>query len=531
MSVGVSKTIFVVGLVVAILASSVLSTVVTTQLARGPKGEKGDTGPQGSQGIQGSQGPPGPYVPDYDSGWIDVTDKPGQYFNVTHGLNSTDIIVDITGKTTLDGGIHRRNLGGTDYVLDRGRTYVPGTAMSLIKTNDGGYAIAGYTTSGGTSGVDFQLVKTDGSWNTQWSKSYAHVGTSDDMANCVFQTSDGGYALIGSSESTARGAYGYDIWLVKTDSSGIAQWNKTYGGTNTDYAYSAVQSSDGGYALAGYTNSYGAGSNDFWLVKTDSAGIAQWNKTYGGGDDDIATSLIKTSDGGYALTGYTMSFGAGSTDFYLVKTDSDGNMQWNKTYGGGDGDYAYSAVQTSDGGYALAGLTYSYAPAQSGDIWLVKTDSAGTVQWNKTYGGTGYYEADSVIQMSDGGYALAGLTTSYGAGYYDSLLVKTDSTGTVQWNRTEGGTDADFAKSLVQTSDGGYLFAGYTYSFGAGTPNYPNFWLVKTDSSGVLQWVHDRFKYGLALTDSTNNAITLYRGASDFYWNYVRVRIWKTKTP
>ena len=150
----------------------------------------------------------------------------------------------------------------------------------------------------------------------------------------------------------------------------IMQWNKTYGGTSYDWAYALVQTSDGGYALAGRTASFGAGGDDFWLVKTDSAGNMQWNKTYGGTNDDMAFALVQTSDGGYALAGYTTSFGAGGLDFWLVKTDSAGNMQWNKTYGGTNNDMAFALVQTSDGGYALAGYTASLASGL--DFWLVK---------------------------------------------------------------------------------------------------------------------------------------------------------------
>jgi predicted secreted protein len=164
------------------------------------------------------------------------------------------------------------------------------------------------------------------------------------------------------------------------------EWNQTYGGAGDDRAYSVINTTDGGYALAGYTNSFGAGGYDFWLVKTDSAGNMQWNQTYGGAGDDCARSIVQTSDGGYALAGYTYSFGAGGYDFWLVKTDSAGNMQWNQTYGGTGDDYAYSVVQTSDGGYALAGYTNSFG-AGGYDFYLVKARSC-TLTINATTGGT-----------------------------------------------------------------------------------------------------------------------------------------------
>ncbi len=205
-------------------------------------------------------------------------------------------------------------------------------------------------------------------------------------------------------------------------------WSQTYGGSGDDEAYSLVQTRDGGYALAGYTNSFGAGSYDFWLIKTNSSGNMQWSQTYGGTGDDEAYSVVQSNDTGYAVAGSTDSYGAGETDAWLVKTDSSGNMQWNHTYGGRAQDGAYSVVQTIDGGYALAGYTNSFG-AGSYDFWLVKTDSSGNMMWNKTYGGSGDDEAGCVIQTSDGGFALAGYTNSFGAGSYDFWLVKTDSFG------------------------------------------------------------------------------------------------------
>jgi hypothetical protein len=257
------------------------------------------------------------------------------------------------------------------------------------------------------------------------------------------------------------------------------EWNKTYGGANIDAAWSMIQTSDGGYALAGYTESFGAGGQDSWLIKTDSVGNMIWSQTYGGANNDEAWSVIQTSDGGYALAGYTESFGAGHRDFWLVKTDSVGNMIWNKTYGGAGDDQAYSVIQTSDGGYALAGVG-------SDDFLLIKTDSVGNIIWGKFYGGADFDAAWSMIQTSDGGYALAGLTESFGAGGQDSWLIKTDSVGNVVWSQTYGGANGDAALSVIQTSDGGYALAGGTASFGAGMVD---FWLVKVAPEG--QYEHD----------------------------------------
>jgi ribosomal protein S11 len=253
---------------------------------------------------------------------------------------------------------------------------------------------------------------------------------------------------------------------------------KTYGGT--DYAFSVQQTSDSGYIIAGTTRSFGAGNEDIILIKTDANGNIIWAKTYGGIDPDLAHSVQQTSDGGYILAGYTLSFGAGFYDAFLVKTDANGNIIWPKTYGGTYYDYAYSVQQTSDGGYIVAGYTYSFS---AGDILLIKTDANGNIIWAKTYGGTYWDEAYSVQQTSDGGYIVAGYTDSFGAGGSDIFLIKTDANGNVIWAKTYGGTYYDYAYSVQQISDGGYIVAGYTYSFGAG---YYDIFLIKTDANGEI---------------------------------------------
>jgi predicted MPP superfamily phosphohydrolase len=348
----------------------------------------------------------------------------------------------------------------------------PDEAYDLVQTVDGGYALAGYTRSYGAGNVDSWLIKTDALGNAQWNKTYG--GTNNDKASALVQTGDGGYTLAGYTRS--YGAGNYDFWLVKVDASGIMMWDRTYGGTNDDSACALVQTTDGGYALAGGTRSFGAGNCDIWLIKTAASGSMQWNKTYGGIADDGADALVQTNDGGYALAGLTGSYGAGAWDLWLVKTDSAGNAQWNRTYGGIDYDEALALVQTADGGYALAGYTGSNNDDVGGDFWLVKTDASGIMMWNRTYGGTNDGLALALVQTTDGGYALAGGTCLSGAGNYDCWLVKTDASGNMQWNETYGGISDDLALALVQTADGGYALAGRTNSFGAGSVD---FWLVK----------------------------------------------------
>jgi parallel beta-helix repeat protein len=357
---------------------------------------------------------------------------------------------------------------GTDWNKTYGGTGSD-YAYSAVQTSDGGYALAGGTNSSGAGNYDFWLVKTDSAGIMQWNETYG--GTGFDSAYTVVQTVDGGYVIVGSTMSF--GAGGSDSWLVKTDSSGIMQWNKTYGGKNYDFGIRVIQTSDGGYALAGQAQSFGAGGGDFWLVKTDSSGVMQWNKTYGGTNSDYPNAMIQTTDGGYALAGSVGSLFP-SYDSWLVKTDSSGIMQWNKTYGGTNYDVTWSVVQTADGGYALGG--YISDDAGDVDMQLVNTDSSGNMLWNKTYGEADAEGAFSMVRTSDGGFALAGITNSSGAGNYDSCLVKTDSTGNMKWNKTYGGISLDTTFSVIQTSDLGFALAGATVSYGAGKED---FWLIK----------------------------------------------------
>jgi len=347
-------------------------------------------------------------------------------------------------------------------------------AFSVQRTSDGGYIVAGYTSSFGAGGYDAFLVKTDANGNIIWAKTYG--GASDDGALSVQQTSDGGYIVTGGT-----GPFGnVDAFLIKTDAFGNIQWAKTYGGTNIDAVSSFQQTSDGGYIVAGWTSSFGAGNFDIFLIKTDASGNIIWAKTYGETDDDWASSVQQTSDGGYIVAGVTLSFGAGG-DIFLIKTDANGNLQWAKTYGGTFQDGASSVQQTSDGGYIVAGYTVSFGAGES-DIFLIKTDASGNIIWAKTYGGTFQDGASSVQQTSDGGYIVAGYTVSFGAGESDIFLIKTDASGNIIWAKTYGGTNTDEVYSVQQTSDGGYIVAGATYSFGAGG----DIFLVKTDENGDI---------------------------------------------
>jgi hypothetical protein len=292
----------------------------------------------------------------------------------------------------------------------------------------------------------------------------------------VQQTADLGYIISGETYSTGNGSY--DVYFIKTDGNGIEQWNKTFGGTDQDWSRSVQQTTDGGYIIIGTTTSFGNGNEDVYLIKTDGNGIEQWNRTFGGTNNDRGCSVQQTTDGGYIITGITMSFGNGNEDVYLIKTDGNGIEQWNKTFGEIGLDWGYSVQQTTDGGYVIAGWALQ-------DIFLIKTDGNGIEQWNKTFGGAGLDWGFSVKQTTDGGYIIAGKTISFGNGSYDVYLIKTDGNGIEQWNRTFGGTNNDGAYSVQQTTDGGYIIAGMTESFGNGNEDV---YLIKTDGNGVEQW-------------------------------------------
>jgi outer membrane protein assembly factor BamB len=379
------------------------------------------------------------------------------------------------GESTSSAQTWIQTYGGPDYE----------EAQSLVATSDGGYAIVGYTNSYGAGRSDVWLVKTDSAGVEQWNHTYG--GTASEGGYSVVETSDGGYAITGYTNSYgAGGGDGWivnsDVWLVKTDSTGVLQWNCTYGGEGMDDVHSVVQTSDGGYIIGARTESYGAGDKDFWLIKTDSHGVEQWNHTYGGTKHDWGMAVVQTSDGGYAMIGATSSPVDGSLDAWLVKTDSTGAAQWNHTYGGRNTDFGWSFVETTDGGYAITGYTDSYG-AGNDDLWLVKTNAEGVMQWSQTYGGGGMDDGHSVVQTSDGGYAIAGYTESYGAGEDDVWLIKTDSAGDAQWTQTYGGADNDWGYSVVEANDGGYAIAGYTVGSYDEYPIY-DFYVVKTNEFG-----------------------------------------------
>jgi len=380
---------------------------------------------------------------------------------------------------------------------------------SVQQTADGGYIVTGYTNSFGSGTYDAYLVKTNDRGNETWSKTFG--GSESDAGYSVQQTSDGGYIVTGQTGTFGPGNTA--VYLIKTDDQGNELWSQTIGGSDYDYGHSVQQTTDGGYIVAGVTSSFTIPVDvedlrEVYLVKTNSEGYLIWNKTYGGPHIDVANSVQQTSDGGYVVAGITYSFGAGSGDFYLVKTDSNGVMLWNRTFGGSGLDDGRHVQQTEDGGYIVSGITQSFGAGGS-DVFLVKTDSQGITQWENTFGGTGNDFGYSVQETSDGGYIVTGFTNSFGAGEFDVYLIRTDSDGNMTWSKTIGESGDERSYSVQQTLDGGYIVTGFTNSFGAGEYDV---YLVKIagddDSpSGAVQLTFD----------SPHSAIINPAGDVDYY--------------
>lgn len=354
------------------------------------------------------------------------------------------------------------DVSSTEWSITWNHTYVDSNlveADSVIQTADGGFLLTGKTpfNAGSNTGNGIALLKVDSSGNLQWNKTYEAVGNA--LSKWLIQTSDGAYALAGQ--------YGGGFWLAKIEDTGNMQWNKTYIGEGFSWAVSLTQTSDGGYALTGQTNATPSSSTGargvIWLVKTDSLGNKQWNKTLG---DGMVNSVIQTSDGEYALAG---NIGSNLPDYLLIKTSSTGDMQWTKTYGSQDNDVAYTVVQTSDGGYALGGWMWLRSNGGGPNLAIVKTDTSGNEQWTK-YFGAGF--ARCMVKTSDGDFALAG----------DKIVV-VDAAGNEQWELSFGNSSMYQAYSVIETQDGGYAVAGANLGYGSTS----NAWLAKISSNSPLQ--------------------------------------------
>lgn len=369
-------------------------------------------------------------------------------------------------------------------------------ASASIRTNDGGYLVTGYSDSndsdvtGNHGGYDAWVIRTDPTGSLLWQKTYG--GSDHDQFFSVVQTGNGYIfaGATGSNDGDVTGLHGgYDCWIVRTDSAGTILWQRTYGGTDYEGAYSIIPTYDGNYivAAASGSNDGDVGGNygiyyDYWIFKINTSGDLLWEKNYGGSNNDGARCIVGTADSGYVVVGNVSSNDIdvtgnhGGMDHWLIKIDSVGDLLWQHAFGGTQSEIPFSLCKVNDG-FILAGYTRSSDGDVTGqhggmDYWIVKTDLSGGLIWQKTLGGSLDEVAYSIATTNDQGVVIAGYTLSdngdvigfHGALVPDYWVVKLDALGTLQWQKCLGGNETDYATSIIQVSTGDYLVAGYTQS-------------------------------------------------------------------
>lgn len=338
----------------------------------------------------------------------------------------------------------------------------------------------------------------------EWQKTYG--GSQYEELTSMRNTKDGGCIMAGctlSNDGDVTGNKGVtDAWVVKLNSYGAIEWQKTYGGSREDYFQSIKQTSDGGYILAGYTKSNDGdvtdfkGSSDWWIVKINSSGTIEWQKTYGGSGDDLANNITITSDGGYIISGVSLSIdgdlsdNSGLTGSWIIKINTTGSIEWDINFGGGTYAWAGYIIQTNDGGY----ISTMYSDLDCG---IIKLSSSGSIEWQKTFGGSGSDAAYRIKKTQDNGYILLGNTNSNDGdvtgykGGMDGWVIKIDETGNLEWQKTLGGKKDDYAYDVELTNDGGYIVVGGTNSKDgdvSGNNGDWDCWVVKLNSFGLIEW-------------------------------------------
>jgi Secretion system C-terminal sorting domain len=384
----------------------------------------------------------------------------------------------------------------------------------MVPTPDGGCIAAGSATStngyvtGNHGGQDVWVTKIDVNGNLQWQKSYG--GTLSDACFEISATNDGGYVVAGRSASSdgdvALNKGSDDYWIFKIDGAGNLLWEKTYGGSQSEMARSCVQAPDGNYYVMGSTNSTNGdvtgnhGSGDFWVLKLDTIGNLIWQKALGGTGAELGWRVQPTADGGALTIGTTasadgdvVSLNHGSYDIWIVKLDSSGSIQWEKCYGGSAGDDGNSISLTSDGGFLASGhssssngdLTSNYG---ADDIWLIKADSVGNIQWQKSFGGSGQDWSIDTRQTANGEYLISGRTgssdndVSFNHGGNDAWAARLDTAANIIWERCFGGSSHDEGKDFIETSTGEYFFSSFTTSADGdviGNNGSYDFWVLR----------------------------------------------------
>ena len=358
--------------------------------------------------------------------------------------------------------------------------------------DDGGYIIVGSTYSYGAGESDVFLLKTDNDGNEEWRRTFG--GDDSDAGLNSQQTTDGGYIIAGSTESYGAGYY--DVLLIKTDENGNRLWWQTFGGSGFDIAYSVQQTSDGGYIIVGWTSSFGA-EMEVYIIKTDDSGNEEWSGTYIGiYSATMGKSVQQTFDGGYIILGSACD--PCNFDTYLLKIDALGDEEWSRIFETGYNSSGTSVLQTSNGGYIFTGWEECFG-FHDDDVFLIKTDSDGNLEWRHFFGWGEDDRGLCVKQTYDGGYIITGYIGSNWSYFYDVYLIKTDVDGYAEWTQTFGGDYPDRGEYVQQTDDGGYIIAGYTYSYGAGDYDV---WLIKTEP--------DPFSYVKQISVSPPISFTLH---------------------
>ena len=351
-------------------------------------------------------------------------------------------------------------------------------------------------------------------------------GTKNESAQVVKSTNDGGYIVMGYTQSmdediTDKQNESFDFWVLKFDSENILQWSKTYGGTDDDRGNDIIQTADGGYAILGHSSSNdedvseNAGAQDYWISKLDNLGNISWQKSFGYSGADIGISLLQSNDGGYFITGVldvTASGGLGNTkllnsrhaggDYWAIKLSTSGDIEWSKYYGGGFTDTPYDVIEASDGGYIMIGSSDSNdvdisASKGSYDFWVVKISNTGAIIWEKSYGGSEIDEAHAITDSGDGNYVIAGDTrssdqdVSINKGAADLWLLKINPSGDIIWEKTFGGSSFDVSRSIVKTQDNGFLISGSSRSADGDlsiNQGQNDAWILKVDSNANFEW-------------------------------------------
>ncbi len=349
-----------------------------------------------------------------------------------------------------------------------------------------------------------------------WKKSFG--GTGHDLLQSIQHCVEGGFVAAGYSH-TANGDVtqnhgNKDFWVVRLSDTGSIVWQKSLGGSEDDYAASVIRTNDGGFVVFGYTSSddgditSSKGGIDYWMVKLDEIGNVEWQKSLGGSIFEYGHEVIQTTDGGFAVVGFSCSVDGditgnhGDYDYWVVKLDGSGEILWQKALGGSSLDQAFGIRQTTDGGYIVAGASISddgdvSHHIASNDCWIVKLDASGNLSWEKSYGGTGSEFPSSIVQTSDGGYVFAGWSTSSNGdatvnhGERDAWIVKLNSVGDLLWQHSYGGSLTETANEIRQTPDGNYIVCGYSFSDDgdlSSNQGEEDYWIMKLDYSGNLIW-------------------------------------------